>query len=85
MSLFVGAAVKFVADFLSGIINGVVGKWMQMNESRKRGKAEARNEAHEENAKRKAKADKVLQKPVKKGKGLTDSMRKRSKSKSSGK
>lgn len=79
MVMFVGAAVKFAAEFLSGIINGVFGKWMQMNESRKRGKAEARNEAHEENAKRKAKSDKVLEKPIKKGKELTDSMRKRAK------
>ena len=80
--LFIGTAAKFAADFLSGIINGVVNKWMQMNESRKRGEAEAKNDAHEENAKRKAKSDKVLEKPVKKGKSLTDSMRKRTKSKS---
>ena len=52
--LFIGTAAKFAADFLSGIINGVVNKWMQMNESRKRGEAEAKNVAHEENAKRKA-------------------------------
>tara|TARA_Y100000817_G_scaffold286217_1_gene253951 strand:+ start:180 stop:431 length:252 start_codon:yes stop_codon:yes gene_type:complete len=77
-----GAAAKFAADFLSNIINGVVNKWMQMNESRKRGEAEAKNVAHEENAKRKAKSDKVMEKPVKKGKNLTDSMRKRTKSKS---
>ena len=82
MPMFIGAAAKFVADFLSNIINGVVNKWMQMRESRKRGEAEARNAAHEENAKRKAKSDKVLEKPVKKGKNLTDSMRKRTKSKS---
>ena len=80
--LFLGTAAKFAADFLSGIINGVVNKWMQMNESRKRGEAEAKNVAHEENAKRKEKSDKVLEKPVKKGKSLTDSMRKRTKSKS---
>jgi len=82
MPIFIGAAVKFVADFLSNIINGVVNKWMQMRESRKRGEVEARNAAHEENAKRKAKSDKVLEKPVKKGKNLTDSMRKRTKSRS---
>ena len=83
MPAFIGAAAKFAADFLSNIVNGVVGKWMEMNESRKRGEAEAKNVAHEENAKRKAKSDKVLEKPVKKGKSLTDSMRKRTKSKSS--
>ena len=83
MPAFMGVAAKFAADFLSGIINGVVNKWMQMRESRKRGEAEAKNAAHEENAKRKAKSDKVLEKPVKKGKSLTDSMRKRTKSKSS--
>ena len=38
---FIGVAAKFVADFLSNIINGVVTKWMQMRESRKRGEAEA--------------------------------------------
>ena len=83
MPAFIGAAAKFAADFLSNIVNGVVGKWMEMNESRKRGEAEAKNVAHEENAKRKAKSDKVLEKPVKKGKSLTDSMRKRTESKSS--
>ena len=82
MPAFMGVAAKFAADFLSNIINGVVNKWMQMNESRKRGEAEAKNVAHEENAKRKAKSDKVMEKPVKKGKDLTGSMRKRTKSKS---
>ena len=56
MPAFMGVAAKFAADFLSGIINGVVNKWMQMRESRKRGEAEAKNAAHEENAKRKAKS-----------------------------
>ena len=79
MPLFMGAIAKFGADFLSGIINGVVNKWMQMNESRKRGEAEAKNVAHEENAKRKAKSDAVMSKSIKKGKSLTDSIRKRSK------
>lgn len=82
MISFVGVATKFVADFLSNIINGIVNKWMQMRESRKRGEAEAKNVAHEENAKRKAKSDKVLEKPIKKGKQLTDSMRRRTESKS---
>ena len=45
---FIGVAAKFVADFLSNIINGVVTKWMQMRESRKRGEAEAKNVGHEE-------------------------------------
>ncbi len=79
MISFMGVAAKFAADFLSGIINGVVNKWMQMRESRKRGEAEAKNVAHEENAKRKAKSDAVMSKSVKKGKSLTDSIRKRSK------
>ena len=77
-----GTAAKFVADFLSNIVNGVVNEWMKMRESRKRGEAEAKNVAHEDNAKRKSKSDKVLEKPVKTGKKLTDSKRKRSKSKS---
>jgi hypothetical protein len=76
----IGTAAKFVADFLSNIINGIVTKWIQMRESRKRGEAEAMNVAHEENARRKAKSDKVLEKPVKKGKDLTDSIRSRTKS-----
>ena len=53
MPMFMGVAAKFAADFLSGIINGIVNKWMQMRESRKRGEAESKNAAHEENAKRK--------------------------------
>ena len=80
MPLFMGAIAKFGADFLSGIINGVVNKWMQMRESRKRGEAEAKNVAHEENAKRKAKSDAVMSKAIKKGKSLTDSLRRRNKS-----
>jgi hypothetical protein len=80
MPLFMGIVGKFAADFLSGIINGVVNKWMQMRESRKRGEAEAKNVAHEENAKRKAKSDAVMSKAIKKGKSLTDSLRRRNKS-----
>ena len=75
---FMGAAAKFVADFLSNIINNIVTKWMQMRESRKRGEAESKNVAHEENAKRKAKSDEVLSTPIKKGKDLIDGLRKRS-------
>ena len=76
--LIFGAAVKFVADFLSNIINGIVTKWMQMRESRKRGEAEAENEIHEANAKRKKRADDVMSWPIKKGKALIDSIRNRS-------
>lgn len=72
-----GAAVKFVAVFLSNIINGIVTKWMQLRESYKRGEAEAENEIHEENAKRKRRADKVMSWPIKKGKALIDSLRNR--------
>ena len=79
MPMFMGVAAKFAADFLSGIINGIVNKWMQMRESRKRGEAESKNAAHEENAKRKAKSDEVMSKPIKQGKSLTDSIRRRSK------
>jgi len=73
-----GAAAKFVADFLSNIINGIVTKWMQMRESRKRGEAEAENAIHEENAKRKRRADEIMSWPIKKGKALIDSIRSRS-------
>jgi len=72
-----GAVAKFVADFLSNIINGVLIKWMQMKESRKRGEAEAENEIHEDNAKRKKRADEVMSWPIKKGKALIDSLRNR--------
>ena len=78
MPLFIGEAAKFVADFLSNIINGIVTKWMQMRESRKRGEAEVANEIHEENAKRKKRADEVLLWPIKKGKALINSIRNRS-------
>ena len=78
MPAFVSVAAKFVADFLSNIINGIVTKWMQMRESRKRGEAESINVAHEENAKRKAKSDAVLSTPIKKGKELIDGLRMRS-------
>ena len=74
-----GMAAKFVADFLSNIINGIITKWIEMRESRKRGEAEAQNVAHEENAKRKAKADAVMATAIKKGKSLIDSIRRRSK------
>ena len=77
MPLFIGAAVKFVAVFLSNIINSVVTKWMQMRESRKRGKAEERNDAHEENARRKERADEIMAKPVKLGKDLVAGIRDR--------
>jgi len=73
-----GAAAKFVADFLSNIINGIVTKWMQMRESRKRGEAEAENAIHEENAKRKRRADEIMSWPIKKGKALIASIRNRS-------
>ena len=78
MPLFIGEAAKFVADFLSNIINGIVIKWMQMRESRKRGEAEVINEIHEKNAKRKKRADEVLLWPIKKGKALINSIRNRS-------
>ena len=74
---FIGVAAKFVADFLSNIINGVVTKWMQMRESRKRGEAEAKNVGHEENARRAAKASKVFTQPIKTGSDLIAGLRNR--------
>jgi hypothetical protein len=73
-----GTVAKFVAVFLSNIINGIVTKWMQMRESRKRSEAEAENAIHEENAKRKRRADEIMSWPIKKGKALIDSIRNRS-------
>ena len=73
----IGAAVKFVATLISNIANNFITLWMRMRESRKRGEAESKNVAHEENAKRKAKSDEVLAQPIKKGKALTDSLRSR--------
>jgi hypothetical protein len=72
-----GIAVKFVAVFLSNLISGITTKWMQLRESYKRGEAEAENEIHEENAKRKRRADTVMSWPIKKGKALIDSIRNR--------
>ena len=74
---FIGVAAKFVADFLSNIINGVVTKWMQMRESRKRGEAEAKNVGHEENARRAAKASKIFSQPIKTGSDLIAGLRNR--------
>lgn len=73
-----GAAVKFVATFLSNLITGVVTKWMQIRESYKRGEADTENAIHEEHAKRKKRADKILSWPIKKGKALINSLRNRS-------
>jgi F0F1-type ATP synthase assembly protein I len=75
---FIGAAVQFAADFLSNIINGIVTKWIEMRESRKRGEAEAKNAAHEENAKRKARSDEITASPVKTGDELIAGLRDRS-------
>ena len=77
MPLFIGAAVKFVATFLSNIANHFIAIWIRMRESRKRGEAEAKNVAHEENARRKAKSDGIMAQPIKKGKALIDSIRNR--------
>ena len=74
---FIGVAAKFVADFLSNIINGIVTKWMQMRESRKRGEAEAKNVGHEENARRAAKANKIFTQPIKTGSDLIAGLRNR--------
>ena len=74
---FFGVAAKFAADFLSNIINGVVTKWMQMRESRKRGEAEAKNVGHEENARRAAKASKIFSQPIKTGSDLIAGLRDR--------
>lgn len=71
----IGMAIKFVTDFLTNIINGVITKWLQMRESYKRGAAEALNEIHNEGKKRKAKFDKIMATPVKKGKDLIASLR----------
>jgi len=73
-----GALISAAVEFVTNIINGLVTKWMEMRESRKRGEAEAKNAAHEENAKRKAKSDEIMEKPVEVGDDLVDSLRRRS-------
>ena len=78
MPQIVGTLLKFVADFLSNIIKGIIVKWLEMRESRKRGTAEEKNDSHEENARRKARADEIMAMPIKKGKALIDSIRNRS-------
>ena len=74
----ISTAVSAVVEFVTNIINGVIVKWLEMRESRKRGAAEERNDAHEENARRKARADEIMAMPIKKGKALIDSIRNRS-------
>jgi hypothetical protein len=68
---------SIVVEFVTNIINGIVFKWMQMRESRKRGEAEAENDAHEENARRKEKSDRIMANPVKTGDDLIESIRDR--------
>ena len=67
--------IGYIITFFSNIANGIVSKWMEMRESRKRGKAEAINEIYEESAKRKNKADRILAQPIKKGIDLINSIR----------
>ena len=74
----ISTAVSAVVEFVTNIINGVIVKWLEMRESRKRGAAEERNDAYEENARRKARADEIMAMPIKKGKALIDSIRNRS-------
>ena len=74
----ISAAISAVVEFVTNIINGIIVKWLEMRESRKRGAAEERNDAHEENARRKARADEIMAMPIKKGKALIDSIRNRS-------
>jgi uncharacterized membrane protein (DUF106 family) len=70
-----GVVVNAVVNFFTNIINGVVTGWMNMNESRKRGRAEKLNEVYEEGSKRKARFDRVMAQPIKKGKALIASLR----------
>ena len=74
MSLL-GFAVNAVVTFFTNIINGVVTGWMNMNESRKRGRAEKLNEIYDEESKRKARFSRVMAQPIKKGKALIASLR----------
>ena len=75
MSLFMGVVVNAVVNFFTNIINGVVTGWMNMNESRKRGRAEKLNEIYDEESKRKARFSRVMAQPIKKGKALIASLR----------
>ena len=74
MSLL-GFVVNAVVTFFTNIINGVVTGWMNMNESRKRGRAEKLNEIYDEDSKRKARFSRVMAQPIKKGKALIASLR----------
>ena len=74
MSLL-GFAVNAVVTFFTNIINGVVTGWMNMNESRKRGRAEKLNEIYDEESKRKARFSRGMAQPIKKGKALIASLR----------
>jgi len=74
----IGMVLKFVATFLSNLITGFITTWMRMRESFKRGEAETENAIHEENAKRKKRADEIMSRSIKKGKDLINSIRNRS-------
>jgi hypothetical protein len=73
-----GMLLNFLANFLSNLVTGLVGERIDIIESQKRGEAEAENAAHEDNAKRKEKADDILATPIKKGDDLLDSLHSRS-------
>jgi|JYMV01.1.fsa_nt_gi hypothetical protein len=67
--------IGYIVTFFSNIVNGIVSKWMEMRESRKRGEAEAINEIYEESAAKKTLADRILAQPIKKGIDLINSIR----------
>ena len=77
---FLWNAIKVAVNAIATFFSGIVGEWMRIQNARYRGNGEPKNEAHEENAKRRKKADKVLQQPVKKGEELIDAIRERNKS-----
>lgn len=70
-----------IADFFAKIITNLIGRWFDRKEMRARGKLESEKAAHEDNAKRKERADDVLVQPIKKGDELIDSLRNRSNNK----
>ena len=49
---FLWNAIKIAINAIATFFSGIVGEWMRIQNAIHRGKAEARNEAHEDNAKR---------------------------------
>jgi hypothetical protein len=69
--------IKQIVEGFLGFFVNIFREWKMIAEVKNAGREEAKNAAHEENAKRKEKADEVLASPIKTGNSLIDSLRDR--------